>query len=107
NSRTFALNNKNVTAGLLNFKYTSFLRTPDAHYPSIVCPGAIASMLYVNALNDENVVVGSVFQGGKGLAFIATPTGLTPHIRLSNHSWTFGPQVIGQLGGYGRIYVSN
>src|SRR6185312_6733460 len=73
----------------------------------VVCPDAVDSTLFLYGLNDQNTVVGEVYQGGKGVAFIATPTRLVPHIKVSNGSWTFGPQVIGQLGGYGRIYVSN
>lgn len=40
-------------------------------------------------------------------AFIGTPTGLSSHLELSNDSWTFGPQLLGQYGGSGRIYISN
>lgn len=102
-----ALNNNNVTASNFNQSLIAFLRTPDGNYPSIVCPDALNSILFINALNDGNVVVGSVAQGSESVGFIATPTGLVPHILVSNDSWTFGPQLLGKLGGYGRIYISN
>jgi hypothetical protein len=57
----------------------------------------------VGGMNDQNVVGASA----NGLGVIATPTGIYPHLKLSNSSWNFAPHPIGEVSGPGTIYISN
>ncbi len=103
-TQTRGLNNNNVTAGTL--LGAGFLRTPDLHFPTIVCPDNLNAGLLVSAVNNSNVVVGQLFDNSTAAAFIATPTGITPQVELSNTSWDFGTLAPGTTAS-GTVYVTN
>jgi hypothetical protein len=105
---TVALNNNNETAGNVNGYSVAFLRTPDGHFPGVVCPEVPDARLRIAGVNDYGVVIGNNGSGiGLGTAFIATPTGVFPSLELSNSSWTFGIHPVGETVGLGRIYVNS
>jgi hypothetical protein len=107
-TQTQGLNNSGATAGFTNnFEFASpffaFTRTLDGHYPAIVCPDMPDAGLAVTGMNDKNVVAASA----NGMGVIATPTGIYPHLKLSNKSWNFAPHPVGEASGFGTIYISN
>jgi hypothetical protein len=63
----------------------------------------VNAVLFVSSINDQNVIVGE----SQGAAIIATPTGVFPHVQLSDSNWTFGSHAVGESSGLGRVFLSN
>ena len=98
----YGINNNGLIIGDV---YGSFpvVLTPDGNAPAVACP-EISGPLRAYSINDNGVIAGEAPPNPPlGTVFLATPTGFHSGATLSNTSWGFSPNPIGQQGGSGTI----
>jgi hypothetical protein len=101
-------NNGSILGTFDGFRYNppfSVLRLPDGHAPAVVCPAHTPDRVLASSMNDEGVIAGAL-QSGSSVVFLH-PTGVHAAVTLSNTSWGFSPNPVGQQGGSGIVYLTN
>jgi hypothetical protein len=102
----YSINNNGLIIGDVYGPFPVVL-TPDGNAPAVACP-EISGGLTAYSINDNGMIAGEAPPNQtQGTVFLATPTGFHSGATLSNTSWGFSPNPMGQEGGSGTIYVTS